>query len=79
MYTYIYIHICNHGNNVPFRLPLQWLCGDLCTWAHDVRFCTSCVQVRELSQSRCGDNREGIGHIVFMIAYILRPSCFYEI
>ena len=46
---YIYIYICNHENNVPSRLSPQWLCGNSCTWAHDVR----------LPQSHCGDNREG--------------------
>ena len=37
-YKYIYIYICNHENNVPSRLSPQWLCGNSCTWAHDVRF-----------------------------------------
>ena len=37
MYIYIYIYICNHENNVPSRLSPQWLCGNSCTWAHDVR------------------------------------------
>ena len=31
------IYICNHENNVPCRLSAQWLCGNSCTWAHDVR------------------------------------------
>ena len=47
----------NHENDVPSRLSPQWLCGNSCTWAHDVRF--SCAQVHELPQSHCGDNREG--------------------
>ena len=34
----LYIYICNHENNVPSRLSPQWLCGNSCTWAHDVRF-----------------------------------------
>ena len=67
----IYIYICYHENNVPSRLSPQWLCGNSCTWAHDVRLhiagslvppmCnrTSCAQVHELPQSHCGDNREG--------------------
>ena len=37
IYIYIYIYICNHENNVPSRLSPQWLCGNSCTWAHDVR------------------------------------------
>ena len=45
IYMYIYIYISP-----------QWLCGNSCTWAHDVRF--SCAQVHELPQSHCGDNRE---------------------
>ena len=28
----------NHENNVPSRLSPQWLCGNSCIWAHDVRF-----------------------------------------
>ena len=32
------MYICNHENNVvPSRLSPQWLCGNSCTWAHDVR------------------------------------------
>ena len=34
IYIYIYRHTCNHENNVPSRLSPQWLCGNLCTWAH---------------------------------------------
>ena len=34
---YIYIYIFNHENHVPSRLSPQWLCGNSCTWAHDVR------------------------------------------
>ena len=58
IYIYIYIYIYNHENNMPSRLSPQWLCGNSCTWAHDVRLG---------------------GHIVFMITYILRSSCFCEI
>ena len=29
--------ICNRENKVPSRLSPQWLCGNSCTWAHDVR------------------------------------------
>ena len=32
------IYICNHENNVPSGLSPEWLCGNSCTWAHDVRF-----------------------------------------
>ena len=58
------MYIYNHENNVPSRLSPQWLCGNSCTWAHDVRLTvhdnrTSCAQVHELPQSHCGDNREG--------------------
>ena len=31
------IYICNHENNMPSRLSPQWLYGNSCTWAHDVR------------------------------------------
>ena len=27
IYTYTYIYICNHENNVPSWLSAQWLCG----------------------------------------------------
>ena len=49
-------------NNVLSRLSPQWVCGNSCTWAHDVRLSpnrASCAQVHELPQSHCGDNREG--------------------
>ena len=36
MYIYIYIYIFNHENNMPFWLSPQWLCGNSCTWGHDV-------------------------------------------
>ena len=32
-----YAYRCNHENNAPSRLSPQWLCGNSCTWAHDVR------------------------------------------
>ena len=41
LYLYLYIdiylsiYLCNHENNVLSRL--LWLCGNSCTWAHDVR------------------------------------------
>ena len=68
------MYICNHENNVPSRLSPQWLCGNSCTWAHDVRFqvpkCMSCHKAIVVITG---------GHIVFMITYILRSSCFCEI
>ena len=52
------IYMCNHENKVPSRLSPQWLCGNSCTYAHDV-YRTSCAEVHELTQGHCGDNREG--------------------
>ena len=43
LYIYIYIYICNHENNVPTRLSTQWLCGNSCTWAHDVHHVPKCM------------------------------------
>ena len=37
IYIYIYIYICHHENNVPSRFTPQWLYGNPCTWAHDLR------------------------------------------
>ena len=52
IYIYIYIYICiqsaqkqdehniyviNHENNVSSGLSPQWICGNSCAWAHDVR------------------------------------------
>ena len=37
MYIYILYMLYYHKNNVPSRLSPQWLCGNSCTWAHDVR------------------------------------------
>ena len=71
IYIYIYMYIYNHVNNVPFRLSPQWLFGNSCTWAHDVPKCMSCQKAIVVIT--------GGPHIVFMITYILRPSCFYEI
>ena len=34
---YIYIYICYHENNVPSWLSPQWVCGNSCTWGHDVQ------------------------------------------
>ena len=31
------IYICNHENNVLSWLSPQCLCGNSCTWSHDVR------------------------------------------
>ena len=31
------IYMCNHENNVPSELSPQQLCGNSCTWAHDIR------------------------------------------
>ena len=33
----MFIYICNHENNVTSLLSSQWLCGNSCTWTHDVR------------------------------------------
>ena len=35
--------MCNHENNVPSRLSPQWLCGNSCTWAHDVDDVPKCM------------------------------------
>ena len=50
----------------------------ICSHENNVMYGSSCAQVNELPQSHCGDNREGT-YIVFMITYILHPSCFSEI
>ena len=36
-----YIYICYHENNAPSQLSPQWLCGNSCTGAHDVRLHTA--------------------------------------
>ena len=36
MHIYI-IYICNHEDNVLSRLSPQRLCGNSCTWEHDIR------------------------------------------
>ena len=35
--------ITSHDNNVPSQLSPQWLCGNSCPWAHDVRFINICT------------------------------------
>ena len=47
---------CNYENNVPSWLSAQWLCGNSCSWAHDVRVDK---KMHKLPQSHCIDNREG--------------------
>ena len=42
IYVY-YIHICYHENNVLSPLSPQWLCGNSCTWAHDVHHVPKCM------------------------------------
>ena len=37
------MYVCNHENNVPSRLSPQWLCGNSCTWAHDVHHVPKCM------------------------------------
>ena len=37
LYVFIYVYKCYNENNVPSRLSPQWLCGNSCTSAHDVR------------------------------------------
>ena len=41
VFDYIYIYIYNRENNVPSWLSPKWLCGNSCTWAHDVYLCKS--------------------------------------
>ena len=31
------VYICNHENNLPSRLPPQWLCDNSYTRAHDIQ------------------------------------------
>ena len=31
------MYVCNHENNLPIWLLPQWLCGNLCTWVHNVQ------------------------------------------
>ena len=55
--------LCNHENNVPFLLSLQWLCSNSCTWVDEVRLPQnhhiSCAQMLKSPQGHCDDNREG--------------------
>ena len=36
-------YICNHEYDVSSQLSPQLLCGDSCTWAHDVRLHIACT------------------------------------
>ena len=57
MYIYIfYIYICYHENNVPSRLSPQWLCGNSCTWAHDVR-----LQIADANEPKTVQQASSLG------------------
>ena len=57
--------VCNHKNNVPSRLTPQWLCGNSCTWAHDVR-----LHIAGTNEPKSAQQAKQGAHIVFMITYI---------
>ena len=68
----IYIYIFNHENNVPSCLSRQWLCGNSCTWGHDVHHvhdvpkCMSCHKAIMVITGRA--------HCFHDYPYILRLS-----
>ena len=33
----------NHESTLPSQLSPQWVCGNSCTWAHDLRLCIIAV------------------------------------
>ena len=41
---------CNHENNVPSWLSSHWLCGNSCTWAHDVGLYIAGINESESAQ-----------------------------
>ena len=58
--TVIATMACNHESNVPSQLLPQWLCGNSCIWAHDVRLhIAGTNEPKSAQQSHCGDDREG--------------------
>ena len=70
LFIYIYIYIFNHESKVPSRLPPQWLCGNSCTWGHDVHL------PKYMSCHKAIVVITGRAHCFHDCTYILRPSCF---
>ena len=85
IYVY-YIHICYHENNVPSPLSPQWLCGNSCTWAHDVHHAPKCMSCHKAivvitGRPHCFHENIYITLILlfFMKTYILRSSIYLHL
>ena len=54
------IYICYHEDNVPSRLSPRSLCGNWCTWAHNVRLhIADTIEPKSARQAKQGDNTSG--------------------
>ena len=71
LYIYVCIYIYYHENNVPFRLLPQCLCGNSCTWAHDVQLpkCMSCHKATVVITGRAHCFRDCI--FIYIDLYIV--------
>ena len=48
--------VCYHENNVRSWLSKQWLCGNSCTWAYDVRLHVAGTnETKSAQQAKQGD------------------------
>ena len=56
---------CYHENNVPSRLSPQWLCGNSCTWAHDVRLLNYVINYAHLASVRF-EHSMGRGSLIYI-------------
>ena len=73
IYIYIYIYICNHEKIYPSSYLHK---GFVATnvLGH-MMYDSSCVQVHDLPQSFCGDNRQGILYIYIYIYIYIHNIC----
>ena len=62
----IYIlYICYYENNVSSGLSPKWLCGNSCTWAHDVWLCHKAIVVIT-RRAYCFHDNTYYAHLAFV-------------
>ena len=68
-------YTCNHENNVPSWLSPQWVCGNSCTWAHDVRLhIASTNEPKSAQHAKQGAYKQG-AYTWITYDYLLYAPC----